>query len=239
MIAPLRTLAQRCKRLSPLLAAPAVLLLSQGEAKAILNYNIFQRGSDVVLSASGSLSLPGVVGSSSPCNTSNGSYQSNNQAGPLGLFSVFASGAQAISCSQYKISGSNSFPGSNIGLPADSGTGFTLIIFESSSGFLPFYFAADSGYTGTSVVSESIFLNKNLATDFGISTTGLLGTWTLQSDGIGDGYTANDTINLIVGAPPAASVPGPLPLFGAGAAFGWSRKLRRRIGSVSSSNSEG
>jgi hypothetical protein len=28
----------------------------------------------------------------------------------------------------------------------------------------------------------------------------------------------------------AFSVPGPLPLFGAGAAFGWSRKLRRRIG---------
>lgn len=30
-------------------------------------------------------------------------------------------------------------------------------------------------------------------------------------------------------APPAASVPGPLPLFGAAAAFGFSRKLRKRI----------
>ena len=30
----------------------------------------------------------------------------------------------------------------------------------------------------------------------------------------------------------AFSVPGPLPLFGAGAAFGWSRKLRRRIGAT-------
>jgi hypothetical protein len=29
--------------------------------------------------------------------------------------------------------------------------------------------------------------------------------------------------------PPAASVPGPLPLFGAAAAFGMSRRLRRRI----------
>jgi hypothetical protein len=29
--------------------------------------------------------------------------------------------------------------------------------------------------------------------------------------------------------PPPAAVPGPLPLFGAGAAFGWSRRLRRRI----------
>jgi hypothetical protein len=28
----------------------------------------------------------------------------------------------------------------------------------------------------------------------------------------------------------AAPVPGPLPLFGAAAAFGWSRRLRRRIG---------
>ena len=28
---------------------------------------------------------------------------------------------------------------------------------------------------------------------------------------------------------PVTSVPGPLPLFGAGAAFGWSRRLRRRI----------
>jgi hypothetical protein len=33
---------------------------------------------------------------------------------------------------------------------------------------------------------------------------------------------------VILGAPTAA-VPGPLPLLGAGAAFGWSRRLRRRI----------
>ena len=156
MIEPLRTLAQRCKRLSPLLAAPAVLLLSQGEAKAILNYNIFQRGSDVVLSARGSLSLPGVVSSSVNCNTSNGSYQSNNQVGSF-LFSVFASGAQAISCSKYNISSSNSFPGSNIALQADSGTGCTTINFQSSSAFFPSYFAADSGYTGASNVSELSF----------------------------------------------------------------------------------
>lgn len=34
------------------------------------------------------------------------------------------------------------------------------------------------------------------------------------------------------------AVPSPLPLFGACAAFGWSRKLRKRIGAVSSGNSE-
>ena len=34
---------------------------------------------------------------------------------------------------------------------------------------------------------------------------------------------------LLFTAASPASVPGPLPLFGAGAAFGWSRRLRRRI----------
>jgi MYXO-CTERM domain-containing protein len=32
----------------------------------------------------------------------------------------------------------------------------------------------------------------------------------------------------VIGAPPPASVPGPLPLLGAGAAFGWARRLRKR-----------
>jgi hypothetical protein len=32
--------ARRCKRLAPLLAAPAALLLNQGQAKAVLTYNI-------------------------------------------------------------------------------------------------------------------------------------------------------------------------------------------------------
>ena len=35
--------------------------------------------------------------------------------------------------------------------------------------------------------------------------------------------------SLIFTPASSASVPGPLPLFGAGAAFGWSRRLSRRI----------
>ena len=34
------------------------------------------------------------------------------------------------------------------------------------------------------------------------------------------------------GPPPSSSVPGPLPLLGAGAAFGWSRRLRSRLKST-------
>jgi hypothetical protein len=41
--------------------------------------------------------------------------------------------------------------------------------------------------------------------------------------------SSNSLLFTPVGGPPPASVPGPLPLFGAGAAFGWSRRLRRKI----------
>jgi hypothetical protein len=59
------------ERLSPLLAAPAALLLSQGDAKAILTYNIFESGGSVVFQASGSLNLTGanVIGTTD-CGTS-------------------------------------------------------------------------------------------------------------------------------------------------------------------------
>lgn len=44
------------------------------------------------------------------------------------------------------------------------------------------------------------------------------------------GYESIAGTSILVGAgsAPPASVPGPLPLFGATAAFGWSRRLRRR-----------
>jgi hypothetical protein len=49
-------------------------------------------------------------------------------------------------------------------------------------------------------------------------------------------FPGNDgqiTSSLLSPVTPPASVPGPLPLFGAGAAFGWSRRLRRRVKSGS------
>ena len=61
VIMPLRTLAKRCKRFTPVLAAPAALLLIQGEAKAILTYNIFESAGNVVVQTSGSLDLTGAT----------------------------------------------------------------------------------------------------------------------------------------------------------------------------------
>jgi len=93
------------------------------------------------------------------------------------------------------------------------------------------YFGIDTGYTpGTSITSTATINSQTLAS-IGFTTTGLLGTWTLEPKDGSDPYTANDTIQVVIGAPPSPStaVPGPLPLFGAAAAFGWSRRLRKRI----------
>jgi hypothetical protein len=76
----------------------------------------------------------------------------------------------------------------------------------------------DSGYvSGSSVVSSATFSGKTLA-GLGLTpTSGTIGTWTLAGTG--------DIVNLRVDNP----VPGPLPLVGVGAAFGFSRHLRQRI----------
>jgi len=83
--------------------------------------------------------------------------------------------------------------------------------------------AIDPAYvSNTSIVSSATFNGKTLA-DLGFSTIGLVGTWSLNG--------TSETIQVIVGPPAAAAAaaPSPLPLFGAAAAFGWSRRLRKRI----------
>jgi hypothetical protein len=73
----------------------------------------------------------------------------------------------------------------------------------------------DNSYVlGIPIISSATFNGKTLA-DFGLTpSSGSLGTWTLNG--------TTETINVRV-------VPGPLPLLGAGAAFGFSRRLRRRV----------
>jgi hypothetical protein len=48
--------AQRYKRFAPLLVAPAYLLLLQGQAQAIVIFEILQTGADVTINTSGSIS---------------------------------------------------------------------------------------------------------------------------------------------------------------------------------------
>jgi len=65
---------------------------------------------------------------------------------------------------------------------------------------------------------ESVTLQTGWRLGFGVHTS---------DNSAGPGYLQITEFN-----PVAAEVPGPLPLLGAGAAFGWSRRLRKRIGTL-------
>jgi len=210
-VSALHSLAQRCKRFSPLLAAPAALLLTQGDAKALLTYYISEKAGNVDVQAVGSLLLP------------NPGFQATCGGVPSGqVSSTFASicTGPTGTVNFYNIQGPASFDGTVSIQPADSVSGIPTNLNGGAN-----LFGIDPGYTpGTPITSAATFNSSTLA-GIGFTTTGLLGTWTLQPKDGSDPYTANDTIQVVIGAPP---VPGPLPLLGAGAAFGWARRLRKR-----------
>ena len=225
-------LVRHCKRLAPLLAAPASLLLSQGQAKAILNFYIFESEGNVILRGIGSLSLPGVVGiidesDGFDCGLFDPGSGGSFCAGRTSLIKIYNLDLDGPSSLPPELSIAGEIRATTSLVPTTT-TALTTDFDGDESTATRKAFGLDPLSDGSFILSEAIFNNKTLASDFGITTTGLFGTWTLQSNG-SDGYTANDTINLFVSAPP---VPGPLPLFGAGAAFAWSRQLRKRIGSA-------
>jgi hypothetical protein len=207
VITPLRTLAQHCKRFSPLLAAPAAVLLTQGQAKAVLTYNIFESGGNVVIQASGSLNLTGAApASTGSCGISGGIGSSFLCTGPDPGANIPA----------FRISGPASV--GSVFFSANSVSGIYTSFFTG-----PKQLIIDSAYVSNApIVSSATFNGKTLAS-MGFTTTGLIGTWTLDG--------TSESIQVILGAPSpsGAAVPGPLPLLGAGAAFGWSRRLRKRI----------
>jgi hypothetical protein len=102
---------------------------------------------------------------------------------------------------------SGTFSGSDFGLEGDGAYTFQTTLtsgalFNSTATFSPF-----------SISSLGLDVNSGLLAKYQIKQT-------------------KDIINLYVDAPPdppPANVPAPLPFAGAAAAFGWSRRLRRRI----------
>ena len=185
-------------------ALPAALALvaagSWQPAQALLTYNIFETsGGDVVVETSGSLNL-------------------GASTGAVSCTSGFIISSAAIICTGpgqtspvYALSGPSSFNGTVFNLSASANSGITTLLNGNSNSF-----GIDAGYTsGTPIVSSATISNTTLA-GLGFTTTGLIGTWTLNDGG--------DQIRVVL-----TEVPGPLPLLGAGAAFGFSRRLRRRI----------
>ena len=223
MATKLRPLAQHCKRLLPLLAAPAALLLIQGQAKALLTYNIFESGSNVVVETSGSLDLTGAILNSDQICV-DGAIQS--------IFALLCTGTSVFTPT-YNIMGPTLFDGTVNIFPASNVSGTsTILVGEPIFGGVG-VFGIDSAYTSnTPIVSSATFNGETLAS-LGFTTTGLIGTWTI--------YGTSESIQVVLGAPapPATAVPGPLPLFGAAAAFGWSRRLRKRIATPLSTPPQG
>jgi hypothetical protein len=192
---------------STLLGVPAALaLLAAGSwqpAQALLTYNIFETpGGDVVVETNGSLNLPTLGGEPGGCGANGGIISS---------FAFVCTGPAAFVPSYRLIASQTTFNGTVLRIGASSVSG----IFTHLNGSRSLFFI-DSTYTsGTPIVSSATFNNTTLR-GLGFTTTGLIGTWTLEGTG--------DQIEVVL-----TEVPGPLPLLGAGAAFGFSRRLRRRI----------
>lgn len=190
-----------------LISTPIALLLSTDPAKAILNIVILDDGPNLKIEVSGSLSQLGVPLYTIDCG-SNGVLDSPDS---------ICTGIDTIS-PVAAISGPGGFDGIASLFPADSVSGLLFAMGLDSSNTNSVYALDPSYVVGQPFLSSATFNNTSAAAQ-GFTVPGLVGTWTING--------TSESINLFVG-----QVPGPLPLLGAGAAFGWSRRLRRRIASM-------
>jgi len=230
-----RGLRQGAKQFSiTALTVPALLLLCQGRAEAILNYYIFEDAGSLKIVTTGSLKLSG-LGNDYPtsCTTT---PPPGGALSPLN--GLICSGEESTPNNdpykKYILSGLTQFSAGNATLieNADTTTGTENWLFgQDTDG--PTFYILNSYTDGTPIDSSATFNGKSLA-DVGLDDPSLnntnIGSWTLVTTRTAD---PTNVINVIVGAPPSPSVPGPLPLLGTAAAFGWSRRLRRRISSAS------
>ena len=198
------------------LSLPLAVCVAQ-PAQAVLIYNFYESGSDLVIEGTGSLNLPSSALFSFPI-----------PAFTTGIFQVGGGISDGLGIGQpnpttavygfYDVIGPTTLgSGFSGGGAASSDSGIASIFDWDSS-----YFIIDDTYaSGATINSRSVFSGISLAS-LGMPTSGTLGTWTLDGSG--------DTISVQVNASrSSASVPGPLPILGLAAVFGFSRKLRKRI----------
>jgi len=207
----MQNLRQTISYFSPIIVcASSALLWCANPAKAILNINIYDDGPNLKVVTSGSLSALGSLSGTISCGA-NGSLVS--WAG------LICTGIDTSSPTS-NVTGPPGFGGAAAFYTANSVSGPSFVL---SAGFLGFFYHIDPAYVpGQPFLSSATFNNTSLAAQ-GFTAPGLVGTWTING--------TSESINLFVGppSPSSAAVPGPLPLVGAGAAFGWSRRMRRRL----------
>jgi len=185
----------------------ALAVLAPHKANAILIYTIRQVGSDVVVTGGGSITLAGLTPNGLPVDNIT---QIKSDTGELGT------GPEGIGTPTQEYIGLSS--------PLSFGTGglYGGVSFDSASNAVYLCAACGSiflpvGYSnGNLISSTTIFAGTNIATLGLTSNTSF--TWTWGAGG------SDQTFQLLV-----EPAPGPLPALGGAAAFGWSRRLRRRV----------
>jgi len=200
--------AQFCS--ASLVAAFASASLNAGQADALVVYEFIQQGSDVVLNVSGSVSSPQTIALSTGF---------VNQIWPV--LGVMAPGITG-NVPGWSLTGPSNFgSGQPTSFTSYSGTNNFLLGFNN-------YFAIENYTLGSPIFGSGLFAGQTLAS-LGLSSTtpGLLASWTING--------SSETVEVRIGSPAPSSVPGPLPLFGAAAAFAQSRRLRARLRAGSSS----
>jgi hypothetical protein len=207
------------RNISAGLALSLPLAVAWGQpAQAVLLYNFYESGSDLVIEASGSLNLSSISPTFSESFT-------GVSSGALDLDHGFLTGTFTTTLDFYDLVGPSSLgPGiiDTFALSSyDSGITTVLLYNTTCNGTPCGLLAIDPTYvSGNAIDSKSTFTDISLSL-LGMPDSGTLATWT-----IGSGDTISVQVNASVSP---ASVPGPLPVLSLAAAFGFSRKLKKRI----------
>lgn len=205
-------LRRALRRALPLAALPAAVLLETTQARADLTITFTQSGNDVVTTITGSFAqLP------TPFQEDQSKFTSPGFSPSSGAVSTI----NALNFHQmdiYEITGPAGFGTNNVagGIVTTSGTKIVLYAANNQL-WLPAGFTAGTSINATTTQLNATFANTGLTSPSNFE-------WTLNG--------TTEKIFLNVGSAPApgpSSVPGPLPLLGAGAAFGFSRRLRSRL----------
>ncbi|MEB3332523.1 MAG: hypothetical protein VKI83_08535 [Synechococcaceae cyanobacterium] len=202
--------------------APAAVLLAPQASHADLNYVFSQVGSDVVLNVNGSVTLPTpyLTGFSDAITASVQDIPASISSGTA----PFPTPMDIYRLTKGPFAAFGTYPLTFTAATSSSGAVHRLDSDDESPTNSFWYFPTGTYTSGSPLSSTMTFANKTFAS-MGLDPTGAPYEWTFNGTG---GTTGIPLERIIVSFAAPQSVPGPLPLLGAGAAFGWSRRLRRR-----------
>lgn len=188
--------------------AAALVLATPQPAEAVLVFNIIEQLSGITIEATGSITTPDTGSAADAFGTS--------ARFSTGSVNQIVSGNSADRGLIFRLIGPTTFSTTPVGVIFPSSTSGNFIRLNASQSRL----GLPSGYASAASLSTTSFYQSRTLADLGITPNfrGSLGTW----DVVNASGLKFDEVQLAV-------VPGPLPILGAGVAFGFSRRLRRRI----------